>query len=42
MELLDYRELGEDEGYDKIASVGMFEHVGQANMPATSARSTGC
>jgi len=34
MELRDYRELDESEGYDKIASVGMFEHVGQANMPA--------
>jgi cyclopropane-fatty-acyl-phospholipid synthase len=34
MELRDYRELGETEGFDKIASVGMFEHVGQANMPA--------
>jgi cyclopropane-fatty-acyl-phospholipid synthase len=34
MELRDYRELSETEGYDKIASVGMFEHVGQANMPA--------
>ena len=32
MELRDYRELDESEGYDKIASVGMFEHVGQANM----------
>jgi cyclopropane-fatty-acyl-phospholipid synthase len=34
MELRDYRELGEEEGYDKIASVGMFEHVGEANVPA--------
>ena len=33
MELRDYRELDEGEGYDKIASVGMFEHVGSANMP---------
>ncbi|TFY97349.1 class I SAM-dependent methyltransferase [Ramlibacter rhizophilus] len=32
MELRDYRELDEAEGYDKIASVGMFEHVGQVNM----------
>lgn len=31
--LLDYRELSEPEGYDKIASVGMFEHVGRANLP---------
>jgi len=33
MELRDYRELDEEQGYDKIASVGMFEHVGEANMP---------
>ncbi len=32
--LVDYRELDESMPYDKIASVGMFEHVGQANMPA--------
>jgi cyclopropane-fatty-acyl-phospholipid synthase len=32
MDLLDYRDLDEEEGYDKIASVGMFEHVGQVNM----------
>ena len=34
MELRDYRELGQEQGFDKIASVGMFEHVGQANMGA--------
>jgi cyclopropane-fatty-acyl-phospholipid synthase len=34
MELRDYRELDEDRGFDKIASVGMFEHVGEANMGA--------
>jgi cyclopropane-fatty-acyl-phospholipid synthase len=34
MLLLDYRELPEGHPYDKIASVGMFEHVGQANMAA--------
>jgi cyclopropane-fatty-acyl-phospholipid synthase len=33
MLLLDYRDLDESQPYDKIASVGMFEHVGQANMP---------
>ena len=32
--LQDYRELGEEQGYDRIASVGMFEHVGQAQMEA--------
>jgi cyclopropane-fatty-acyl-phospholipid synthase len=34
MHLRDYRELDESQPYDKIASVGMFEHVGQVNMPA--------
>jgi cyclopropane-fatty-acyl-phospholipid synthase len=33
MELRDYRELPEDEPFDKIASVGMFEHVGLAQLP---------
>jgi cyclopropane-fatty-acyl-phospholipid synthase len=31
--LLDYRDVPEDEPYDKIASVGMFEHVGRKNLP---------
>jgi len=30
--LLDYRDLDEREPFDKIASVGMFEHVGRAHM----------
>ncbi|MEO7400444.1 MAG: class I SAM-dependent methyltransferase [Polaromonas sp.] len=34
MELRDYRELPEDWPFDKISSVGMVEHVGQANMDA--------
>lgn len=33
MELCDYRDLPEDRPFDKIASVGMFEHVGRANLP---------
>ncbi len=33
MDLLDYRQLDESEPFDKIASVGMFEHVGRANLP---------
>jgi cyclopropane-fatty-acyl-phospholipid synthase len=33
VKLLDYRDVGEDEPYDKIASVGMFEHVGRKNLP---------
>ena len=38
MDLLDYRELPEDEPFDKIASVGMFEHVGRAQLPAYFAK----
>jgi cyclopropane-fatty-acyl-phospholipid synthase len=38
MQLRDYRELDESEGFDKISSVGMFEHVGQVNMPAYFAK----
>jgi len=34
MSLLDYRDLDESRPFDKIASIGMFEHVGRANMPA--------
>ncbi len=33
VELLDYINLPEDRPYDKIASIGMFEHVGIANYP---------
>ena len=33
MDLLDYRDLEESAAYDKIASVGMFEHVGRAQLP---------
>ena len=32
MTLLDYRDLDESMPYDKIASVGMFEHVGRAQL----------
>ena len=32
MQLVDYRELQADRPFDKIASVGMFEHVGRAHM----------
>jgi cyclopropane-fatty-acyl-phospholipid synthase len=34
IELLDYRELPDHEPFDKIASIGMFEHVGYAQLPA--------
>lgn len=33
VELLDYRDLPVTSSYDKVASVGMFEHVGLANLP---------
>ena len=33
IELLDYRSIDEREPFDKITSVGMFEHVGLANLP---------
>jgi cyclopropane-fatty-acyl-phospholipid synthase len=32
MQLLDYRKLDPDLPFDKIASVGMFEHVGRAQL----------
>src|SRR3990167_7716152 len=32
MQLVDYRELQVEQPFDKIASVGMFEHVGRAQM----------
>jgi len=31
--LLDYRDVAPEEPFDKIASVGMFEHVGKKNLP---------
>ncbi|MFT3813376.1 MAG: class I SAM-dependent methyltransferase [Acidovorax sp.] len=34
VELCDYRQLRHEEPFDKVASVGMFEHVGRAHMPA--------
>ena len=34
----DYRELDEAQPYDRIASVGMFEHVGRAQLPAYFAK----
>jgi len=36
--LLDYRDVPEDEPFDKIASVGMFEHVGKKNLPGYFAK----
>ncbi len=31
IELRDYRDLPDDAGYDRVVSVGMFEHIGVAN-----------
>ena len=33
VERLDYRDLPGEGAYDKVCSVGMFEHVGLANLP---------
>jgi len=33
VELKDYRDLAGDALYDKVASIGMFEHVGLKNLP---------
>ncbi len=33
IELLDYRDLPADQLFDKIVSVGMFEHVGREKLP---------
>jgi cyclopropane-fatty-acyl-phospholipid synthase len=32
-EIRDYRTLSESDGYDKIASIGMVEHVGLSHLP---------
>ena len=32
LHILDYRDLPEDGRFDKVVSVGMFEHVGHANL----------
>ena len=34
VELLDYRDLQGEASYDKLVSVGMFEHVGLKNLPS--------
>ncbi|SDT10044.1 C17 cyclopropane fatty acid synthase CfaB [Pseudomonas oryzae] len=33
LDYLDYRDLPADGRFDKVVSVGMFEHVGHANLP---------
>ncbi len=32
VELKDYRDIGKDEHYDYVTSIGMFEHVGKKNL----------
>lgn len=39
VDVLDYREIEEPEGYDKLVSVGMFEHVGEAQLSEYFSRS---
>jgi cyclopropane-fatty-acyl-phospholipid synthase len=34
VKVLDYREVDEGEGFDALASIGMFEHVGAALLPS--------
>ncbi|MCC7548497.1 MAG: class I SAM-dependent methyltransferase [Burkholderiales bacterium] len=36
--LLDYRDVPEDRPFDRISSVGMFEHVGRHNLPVYFAK----
>jgi cyclopropane-fatty-acyl-phospholipid synthase len=36
--LQDYRDVPEREPFDKISSIGMFEHVGKANLPVYFAK----
>ena len=38
MLLLDYRDLPEGEPFDRVASIGMFEHVGRARLPTYFAK----
>jgi cyclopropane-fatty-acyl-phospholipid synthase len=38
IELMDYRELPDAQSFDKIASIGMFEHVGRARLPGYFAK----
>lgn len=34
VELRDYRDLSSDAAFDKVSSIGMFEHVGLKNLPS--------
>jgi cyclopropane-fatty-acyl-phospholipid synthase len=39
VDVRDYREIDEPEGYDKLVSVGMFEHVGESQLSEYFSRS---
>jgi len=41
VEVRDYRDVDEPAGYDKLVSVGMFEHVGEKLLPEYFARAYG-
>lgn len=41
IEVRDYRDLNADQSFDKIAGVGVVEHVGRANLPTYFARAYG-
>lgn len=41
LKLLDYRDLPQDGRFDKVVSVGMFEHVGHANLALYAQRLSG-
>jgi cyclopropane-fatty-acyl-phospholipid synthase len=41
LQLLDYRDLPQDGRFDKVVSVGMFEHVGHANLALYAQRLSG-
>ncbi|AIL64373.1 C17 cyclopropane fatty acid synthase CfaB [Pseudomonas alkylphenolica] len=38
LQILDYRDIPQDGRFDKVVSVGMFEHVGHANLALYSER----
>ena len=42
VEYRDYREVDEPEGFDKLVSVGMYEHVAPKRSKTTSATPGGC
>lgn len=41
MRLMDYRALPESEHFDRVASIGMFEHVGHGQLPGYFAKLAG-